>query len=625
MEQERVDALEKEKTDSERIKEEEVKKRRMLQKKKKAEREKREQERIETERIEKERAEQERIEQERIETARLENEKLEKEKPEAERVEKEKIELQAKNERRRLRKEARLLREQEDKKKEHTVQEQGETIQSESQGSSAVKQKTPVKQEEYPRKLKSDAPKKKEQSAQDDKSATADQHKEQKQEQDGTYQGPVLHLQDWDNIPGQRKTTLATNSKSFEELPVLDHGTTKCNKTSSDSRSRSTSDHPNVTSLKVPEIVLYQQKGQVQQVPSKSRERSGRSTLDVENTATRESSSETRKDVEMKSKRINRSIEKSDEDAAQDRSTKKTNTSSRKLSSQKPSESRGNVQSPPSVLTKEVDKGPVLPVEENQATTNTLPDQDITNNRQQSTVVSDTRFTAVLQPDKNRDPEVSVPPSAIEKPREESTGPSVVQQDVADLVNLVQTKLDVSSASSPGISPSLSNDTTTSQGWMQRIRAISNYTVKAAEALTSRRGSLPGRLEHERQPDSSVKAETSQISRLKQGLENPRITNESEPELTARLYPDHNFQSRRTPNVPGGWKQDFDEPRLDKDTVTRSLNPKSQDTAAIHDTGPQIFDMRLTSSVEGSKSRRRSRDLQQESKFSELASVFPEL
>jgi hypothetical protein len=626
LEEERIEILEKEKAESERIKREEARKRRRLRQKQKAE-----QERIEKERIEKERIEKERIETARLEAVRLENERLEEKKLEAERAEKEEVELQAKNERRRKRKEAKLQHDEEQKKKEQTAKQHEDSEQSHSQSSRAANQnemgrvphnqKISTKQGERQRRLESSVSEKVEEDAQNDKSTSANKHKERRQEQGGTYLAPVLQLQDVSRNLGQKKTTVASKSKSFEELPVLDRNTTPRNKKSLLSRSRSTSDRPNSTPLSIPDIVLHQQKDSSHCVPGKEKERLDHNRGDGENEETKRPTCETHKlidDVETRPRKTDLLAGNSNENKGQDVSRRTKKRSHPRSSSPKLREVGGKISNSPPTPTSNSNSELILHGGEAPASTSILLEQDMRKDQDQSTLEPDTRLTVAPQSDENkyRYPDASIPLPVSETPKEELVVRPVVQQDTTDLVDLTQAELDVTSISSFVKRQSLGNATALSQSLMQSLKVISSYTAKAAGTLTSRRSSLPGQLGHGKDPDYPVEAGPSQVSMSGQYIEDLNIKNELESELVTPLYSVHTAQSR-TSSVPGSWNQDFDEPTSQQDAAVKISNTEPQDDVKIQDATLQIPDIRFTAPVDTKKLRRRSRDFRQESLFSD--------
>jgi hypothetical protein len=585
LEEEQAETLRKEKAEEERTREEAARKQRRLQRK---------------QRTEQERLEQERIEVAKLEAARLENERLEKEKLEAERTQ-----LKEKKQK----KEGQLVKEHQESKRSHSrdpsIANQKEKVRV------SQNQKPSTSQKEHHQKPEPKTEVKTQPEALDDKSTAASKNKEQRRNRVDAYPDPdTLQMQNVGKKLERRKTPEATKSKSFEVLPVLKLDTQEGNRKSLHTRSHSTSERPS-SALKLPSIVL-ESKGESSLSSAKSEKRSERNRADSGSRTTRKLSPETHepvKDIEPRPKKTELLVEALD-------GSKKTSTGNRsRKSSPRPREEHKKVQDPHSALTQSSGSRSKLHSEERRSSANTVPVNDVPVNdvpkhRKHSIGRIDTDVLQSKETNTNNS-DILVLPSVLEPPAEHTTRPAI-QQDPDDLLDVSHAELDIDSTGGTSKSPSSSDSALLSPSWMQRLRVISNYTVKAAGTFTNRRGSLPQQLEHRNSLEYFVEAGPS---RSESTLEGQDIKNQSEPELIAPSYPIDTDQYR-TSSVPGSWDQDFDEPRLEPDNAMNSSKNEFQDNAVMQDASPNFPDRNIAPPKEAKNMRRRSSDLRQPSQFS---------
>jgi hypothetical protein len=298
---------------------------------------------------------------------------------------------------------------------------------------------------------------------------------------------------------------------------------------------------------------------------------------------------------------------------AQDGS-KKTSTGNRsRNSSPRPREGHKKVQDPHYALTQSSGSKSTLHSEERRSLASTVPVNDVPKHRKHSIGRIDTDLAAVLQSNetKSNSSDILVLPSVLEPPAELTARPAI-QQNPDDLLDVAYAELDIHSTGGTAKSPSSSDPALLSPSWMQSLRAISNYTAKAAGTFTNRRGSLPQRLEHGNSLEYSVEAGPSRSESTLEGL---NTKNEPEPELIAPSYP-INTDQYRTSSVPGSWDQDFDEPRFEPDNAMNSSKNEFQDNAVMQDASPNFPDRNIAPPKEAKNMRRRSSDLLQPSQFS---------
>jgi hypothetical protein len=589
LEEEQAETLRKERAEEERIKEEAARKKRRIQRKQRAEQE---------------RLEQERIEVAKLEAARLESERLEKETPEAKRTQ---------------------LKGNKQKEERELVKEHQESKRSNSRDPSIANQKEKVRvpqnqkpstsQKEHHQRSEPKTGVNTQPEALDEKSTTECKNKEQRRNRvDANLDPDTLQMQNVGRKLERRKTPGTTKSKSFEVLPVLKLDSKEGNIKSLHPRSHSTSERPSSAPLNPPSIVL-ESKHELCLSSAKKEKQSELSRSDSGNRTARRPSRETHKpvkDVELRLKKTDLSAE------AQNDSKKTSDGSRSRKSSPRPREKHKKVQDPLSALIQNPGSKSTLHSEERKSLANTVsvsdvPVKDVSKHREHSIGRLDTDSTAVLQSNENKDSNsvILVLPSVLEPPAEHTVRP-VIQQNPDGLLDVARAELNIHSTGGTAKSPSSSDPALLSPSWMQSLRAISSYTVTAAGTFTSRRSSLPQRLEHGNSVDYSIEAGPSGLEQTLEGLS---IKNESEPELIAPSYLIHTDQYR-TSNVPGSWDQDFDEPIFEPDYAMNSSKNEFQDNTVMQDAGPRFPDMNITSPKEAKNTRRRSSDLRQPSQFS---------
>jgi hypothetical protein len=584
LEEEQAETLRKERAEEERTREEAARKQRRLQRK--------------------QRAEQERLEQERIEVAKLEAAKLE-----SERLEKEKLEA-----------ERTQLRANKQKKKEQLFKGNQEDKRSHSRDPSTANQKEKVRvsqnqkpstsQKEHHQRPEPKTEVKTQPEALDDKSTAASKNKEQRRNRvDANPDPDTLQMQNVGKKLERRKTPGTTKAKSFEALPVLKLDTQEGKRKSLHPRSHSTSERPNSAPLNLPSIVL-ESKGESYLSSAKSEKRPERNRADSGSRTARRLSPETHepvKDIEPRPKKTELLVE------AQDGS-KETSTGNRsRKSSPRPREGHKKIQDPHSALIQSSGSKSTLHSEERRSLASTVPVNDVPKHRKHNIGRIDTDLAAVLQSNetKTNNSDILVLPSVLEPPAEHTARPAM-QQNSDDLLDVAHVELDIHSTGGTAKSPSSSDPALLSPSWMQSLRAISNYTAKAAGTFTNRRGSLPQRLEHGNSLEYSVEAGPSRSESTLEGL---NTKNEPEPELIAPSYP-INTDQYRTSSVPGSWDQDFDEPRFEPDNAMNSSKNEFQDNAVMQDASPNFPDRNIAPPKEAKNMRRRSSDLLQPSQFS---------
>jgi hypothetical protein len=151
---------------------------------------------------------------------------------------------------------------------------------------------------------------------------------------------------------------------------------------------------------------------------------------------------------------------------------------------------------------------------------------------------------------------------------------------------------------------------------MQGLKTITGYTTKAAEVLSSRRGSLPERLEHENSPGHHVKTKPAQ----KEIPENTMDSGNTGGASEATAAPTYSVCAveNRASIIPGSWDQEFDEPRSEKRPPEEHSSGNFQDNATMQNPSLRIPDAVPTSPVEARNNRRRSREFRLDTTFSDV-------